>query len=277
MNKINFISKSDIHNLLNNKFRFKKVFKIIRKYKLKKIIYKNAIKQKILNEKLQNDFFLKTLIIATYLSKDKIWPWPFGIEQIEDYILTQTNDITKKAISGRKVQEDLMWQFRLLKRSMFCYKDLLPGQLVFVPMDFLFITHIKYLTLLIKEQYPPPNRVLPGRRLILLLLLVKLSDYNAWLNPIVTTFFTQIDYLVDYLPDSSCLQELLTNPLTNTNSFLFWTFFWIYIYTPIEGQWIIWRTQRKFKTSYYYYTRWDLMDYYLWYYFLLRPHQRVKF
>ena len=46
MNKINFISKSDIHNLLNNKFRFKKVFKIIRKYKLKKIIYKSAIKQK---------------------------------------------------------------------------------------------------------------------------------------------------------------------------------------------------------------------------------------
>ena len=102
----------------------KKVFKIIRKYKLKKIIYKSAVKQKNLNEKLQNDFFLKILIIATYSSKDNIWPWPFAIEHIEDYILTQTNDVTKKAISGRKVQEDLMWQFRLLKRSMFCYTDL---------------------------------------------------------------------------------------------------------------------------------------------------------
>lgn len=219
-------------------------------------------------------------ITASYLSKDKMWPWPFVVEQIEDYILTQTNDALEKVINDEIIRKELMSQFWLMKRAKYYYKDELTGRSVFIPIEYVLMTQVKYLTILIKELYPPPyrRRMWRGRRLVLLTLLLKLSDYDAWLRPLSRIFWTLLDYRI-YL---FYIEEfgLLKSPLTSLSSFLFWTYIWVYVYTPLENNWIIFRIQKRYTTDYYYYTRWKLMEYSLWYNFLLNtsdPRYRDKY
>lgn len=222
-----------------------------------------VVKQNYLVESLQNKLIIKITIIGFCFLDRKTLPWSIIIQQLDLYHLNLVYNAIQQVINNSDIQEELLTDFVNLKKFEYCNANLVPGLLICEPLEHLLLRRVSYLNALIKKLYPPPPppyRMWRGRRLVLIFFLLKICNFNAWFEylyylPIPTIFWCLFDYRT-YLEFG-----ILECPLTNRNSFLFWTYVWIYIYTPIEVSWDNWLRGLHFNPANFYYTRWKQIRY----------------